>query len=225
MKFQQRMALIYLTSVDDERSAALIEESLNALLEGLEDNDTIVRWSAAKGIGRLANHLSEDVRKEILASMNDILSSFAYIDGCSSLHGACLAIAEMSRRKLIPPEAIETTVESILLALVFESRKFAQSVGSNVRDSACYAIWSMARSYSLNSIDGLVFQRILTGLLSIALFDREISCRRAAIATFQEIVGRSGRVPEGEKILEVVNFYSVSRRALGFTDYFQFIIQ
>lgn len=47
-----------------------IETIIELLLAGLKDRDTIIRWSAAKGLGRITNrlplNLAEDVIKFIL---------------------------------------------------------------------------------------------------------------------------------------------------------------
>lgn len=47
-----------------------IETIIELLLAGLKDRDTIIRWSAAKGLGRITNrlplNLAEDVIKSIL---------------------------------------------------------------------------------------------------------------------------------------------------------------
>lgn len=44
------------SNVDFEVSEGL-EEVLEVLLQGLNDSDTIVRWSAAKGVGRITSKL------------------------------------------------------------------------------------------------------------------------------------------------------------------------
>lgn len=47
-----------------------IETIIELLLAGLKDRDTVIRWSAAKGLGRITNrlplNLAEDVIKFIL---------------------------------------------------------------------------------------------------------------------------------------------------------------
>lgn len=85
------------------------------------------------------------------------------------------------------------------------------SVGQNIRDSACYVCWAFARAYDPRDLQPFV-QRIATGLLIVTVFDREINCRRAASAAFQESVGRLGTFPHGIDILTAADFYSVGMR-------------
>ena len=42
-----------------------IEEVIEELLVGLKDKDTVVRWSAAKGIGRVTGRLPQDLADEV----------------------------------------------------------------------------------------------------------------------------------------------------------------
>lgn len=85
------------------------------------------------------------------------------------------------------------------------------SVGQNIRDSACYVCWAFARAYDPSDLQPFV-QSIATGLLIVTVFDREINCRRAASAAFQESVGRLGTFPHGIDILTAADFYSVGMR-------------
>lgn len=96
------------------------------------------------------------------------------------------------------------------------------SVGQNIRDSACYVCWAFARAYDPRDLQPFV-QRIATGLLIVTVFDREINCRRAASAAFQESVGRLGTFPHGIDILTAADFYSVGMRTNSFLAISDFI--
>jgi hypothetical protein len=73
--------------------------------------------------------------------------------------------------------------------LTFELRKGSHSIGSNVRDSACYFFWAVARAYEPKEIQKFA-QQLSKVLVTVSLTDREVSVRRAASASFQENVGR-----------------------------------
>jgi hypothetical protein len=48
--------------------------------------------------------------------------------------------------------------------------------------------------------------------LTAALFDKEVSCRRAAAAAFQENVGRQGNFPHGIAIITEADYFSLAVR-------------
>lgn len=149
--------------------------------KGLKDQETIVRWSAAKGIGRITNRFSKEMASDVLASVLDL---FTYVEDVFAWHGGCLAIAELGRRGLLLPDQLATVIPIVLNALVFDKKIGNFSLGSNVRDSACYVCWALARAFEPEHLAPYVNQ-IAATLLIATVFDREVNCRRGASAAFQ----------------------------------------
>ena len=58
-----------------------------------------------------------------------------------------------------------------------------------MRDSACFALWSLARTAERESMKRFATE-LSQKLVLVALYDREGNIRRAASAAFQEHVGR-----------------------------------
>jgi tubulin-specific chaperone D len=84
-------------------SAAVIPGVIDAVLVALRDSDTVVRWSAAKGLGRIAARLPA----RCAADVNDaLLALFTPAEMDSAWQGACLALAEVVRHGLLPVERL-----------------------------------------------------------------------------------------------------------------------
>ncbi|KAG6918759.1 hypothetical protein DXG01_011950 [Tephrocybe rancida] len=183
--------------------------SLMLRIEGLiytNVQDTVVRWSAAKGIARISDRLPPDFSDQILETILGLFSIHAVVAASlydlpaiaeSTWHGACLACAELARRGLVAPARLSELIEWLSKALYFDLRKGAHSIGSNVRDAAAYV-------------------NLAQRLTAVALYDREIHIRRAASAAFQEHVGRNNLFPHGIDVLGKTDFYAVSIRRNAF---------
>ena len=91
------------------------------------------------------------------------------------------------------------------------------SIGQHVRDAACYVCWAFARAYSPEVMRPHI-KELSAAMLLTALFDREINCRRAASAAFQENVGRQGNAnfPLGIEIITVADYFSLGNRSQAY---------
>ncbi|KAI8620187.1 tubulin folding cofactor D C terminal-domain-containing protein [Chytriomyces sp. MP71] len=206
-----------------------IEDVIQIMLNGLRDKDTIVRWSAAKGVGRISGRLSQEFATEIVASVIALFQedTLPPTEGSSApnlvavsdstWHGACLAVAELSRRGLLMPEWLEQVVPWVSLALSFDIKRGSHSIGAHVRDAANYVCWSFFRAYDPTLL--LPHISVLSRRLIVsATLDREVNVRRAASAAFQEGVGRLGGsggvggVPNGIDIVTIADYFSVGNR-------------
>eukprot|EP01083_Nonionella_stella_P092354 258519_1 len=190
-----------------------IEQIIEQLLSGLRDESTVVRWSAAKGIGRVTMRLPAEFADEVV---REVLELFSPHEGDKAWHGGCLCLAELARRGLLLPTHLEKVVPIVLKALLYDVIKGAHSIGAHVRDAACYVAWAFARAYAPTVLEPHVAV-LARGLLVVGAFDREVNCRRAACASFQENVGRQGNFPHGIEINTTADYFTVGNRINSYT--------
>ncbi|KAH8317763.1 hypothetical protein KR074_009400 [Drosophila pseudoananassae] len=198
-----------------------IEEVIEELLQALRSGGNDIRWSAAKGLGRVTNRLPKELADEVIGSVIDILNP---LEPHEAWHGGCLALAELAKRGLLLPHRLEELVPLLMQALFYDEMKGYMSVGQHIRDSACYMCWAFARAYNPDDLKPFV-HKISSGLLTVAVFDREVNCRRAASAAFQESVGRLGNFPFGIEISTTTDFYSVGIRQNSYLNISDYIAQ
>ncbi|KAI5779902.1 tubulin folding cofactor D C terminal-domain-containing protein [Peziza echinospora] len=164
-------------------------------------------------------------------------------------HGLTLTLATLLRQRAIVPtaraddeedastkELFQKIILRVLTALTFDQRRTTFSLGSNVRDAACYAAWSLARSYHTAELLSVplpeehflhpypasagienIIQLLATNLVATACLDSLGNIRRAASAALQELVGRHPNIViEGINLIQAVDYggVSVRRRAV-----------
>jgi len=139
-------------------------------------------------------------------------------------HGGCLAIAELARRSILSPDLLTQVATPLTAALTYDVRRGPHSVGAHVRDAGAYVCWALARSYDPCQLTDCV-HTLAASLLVVTCYDREINCRRAAAAAFQECVGRLGSFPHGLEILSVADYYSVGNMASAYLRVGPFVAQ
>ncbi|KAL9650532.1 hypothetical protein ABK040_004751 [Willaertia magna] len=198
-----------------------IEQIITNLLNGLRDKDTIVRWSSAKGIGRITLRLTKQLGDEIVESICELMSPN---EDDNSWHGSSLALAELARRGLLLPERLSQVIPLIEKSLIYDVRKGTHSVGAHVRDAACYVCWAFARAYAPDVVKPYM-HALAKGLIQIAVYDREVNCRRAAAAAFQENVGRQGNFPHGIDILTKADYFTLCNRNNAYLNVSHYISQ
>lgn len=198
-----------------------IEDIIEMLLTGLRDRDTVVRWSAAKGVGRITGRLPRDFADDVVGAVLELL---APEEGDGAWHGGCLALAELARRGLLLPSRLPSVVPVVLQALKYDVRRGAHSVGTHVRDAACYVCWAFARAYT-PAVMAPHVRALARGMLVCAVFDREVNVRRAASAAFQENVGRQGHenFPYGITILTAADYFTLGNRTTAYLEVAPFV--
>lgn len=143
-----------------------LEEIIDHFLTGLEDKDTPVRLAASKGLSVVALELEPDMVEQIIDMIDDLLyedtswydqhrvpgSSELNVGAVSALrwHGLILALSQLIYRGSKPPRSIlDKVISSFTIALRFEQRSsLGNSIGTSVRDAACFGLWALARRCS-----------------------------------------------------------------------------
>ncbi|KZT19455.1 TBCD protein [Neolentinus lepideus HHB14362 ss-1] len=212
------------TIYDDIEVPEDVETVIEELMHALQDKDTLVRWSAAKGVARIAERLSTDFGNQIFDTVLELFTIHSMAAANlydlpaiaeSTWHGACLACAEIARRGLVADNKLPELINWLSQALSFDVRKGSHSVGSSVRDAATYVLWSLARAQNVAALASLA-EGLSQKLVTVSLYDREVHVRRAASAAFQEYVGRTSLFPHGIDVLRKTDFYAVGVRRNAF---------
>jgi hypothetical protein len=221
------------TSVDDQTTKReertlfyvpdVVEHGLGQLIPALGHCSTVVRWSAAKGIGRITQRLPAICAHDVIDA---VMEYFEDIDNDQYWHGACLALAELARRGLLLPSRLKDIVPRVVVAVQYDVPRGKSSVGANVRDAACYTFWAFARAYEPSVLKPYLSE-LSEAIVITSLFDREVNCRRAASAAFQEAVGRQGAAnfPNGIAILTAADYFSLGNRKNAYLSIATYVAQ
>ena len=129
----------------DTNVPTIVESILDLLMAGLSDKELYVRWSSAKGLGRITNRLHKSYAVQLVSLLCDRISTVALL-ACDhyALQGGCLALAELARRGLLLPERLDSVMPIVLKSLNYDEKLGHQTYGHIVRDAACY----VSRSHS-----------------------------------------------------------------------------
>ena len=159
---------------DSSLGEGALEEIVDHLLTALEDKDTPVRLAASKGLSVIAVGLEPDMVEQIVDMIDtrlfedtlwedprtgtDVHGNLGLNLGTVSAlrwHGLVLAISQLIFRGSMPPGSIlGKVIFSLIVALRFEQRSsLGNSVGTSVRDAACFGLWALARRYSTAEIN------------------------------------------------------------------------
>lgn len=236
----------------DMAGIELVESTIGHFLECLADNDTPVRLAASKALSivtlNLPDYMASQVVEAVLESLNKNvlvisnrsdpslpptrdLTSVDHLEW----HGLMLTLSHLLYRHSPPPVKLGNIVRALLLGLSFERRSpTGGSIGTNVRDAACFGIWALARRYSTEELlsvpsevvhDGpqdaqiSVLQILATDLVVTASLDPAGNIRRGSSAALQELIGRHpDTVAHGIAIVQAVDYHAVALRSRAIHD-------
>jgi len=217
----------------------MLEEVIEFLLESLSDGDTPVRYAASKALSVVTLKLEPRMAMEVVEAILGCLGEDVLWEGSSRdltavnplrWHGLILTLAHLLYRRAPPTAQLPAILNALLLALNFEQRSATGgSIGTNVRDAACFGIWAVSRRYttkelsvidtaSIRAASQIANKHIVTQMLAIELLvaaclDPAGNIRRGSSAALQELIGRHpDTVYEGIALVQIVDYHAVGLR-------------
>lgn len=226
-------------SHDRTADTELVETTIGYLLDSLADNDTPVRLAASKALGIITLKLDADMASQVVEAVIAALGrnvlwsrpatpSSPRVRDLSAVnplewHGLMMTLSHLLYRRSPPAENLRDVVDALLLGLGFEQRSSSGgSVGSNVRDAACFGIWALARRYTTGELlavaasksSSSVLQVLARELVVAGSLDPAGNIRRGSSAALQELIGRHPDcVAEGIRVVQTVDYHAVALRA------------
>ncbi|KNG51573.1 beta-tubulin cofactor d [Stemphylium lycopersici] len=222
----------------------VLEEVIEFLLEALADGDSPVRYGASKALSVITLKLDADMADEVIEAILGSLTENIYWQGSkrnlSSVnplrwHGLTLTLSQLLYRKAIQTNHLSDVLNALLLSLGFEQRSpTGGSIGTNVRDAACFGIWALSRRYSTADLLAVetasirasehlkalhVPQVLAIELVVAACLDPAGNIRRGSSAALQELIGRHpNTIEEGIPLVQTVDFHAVGLRQRAMCD-------
>ncbi|KAI0848250.1 tubulin folding cofactor D C terminal-domain-containing protein [Daldinia vernicosa] len=242
------VTLVLRKSQQTDADTELVETSIGYLLERLADNDTPVRFAASKALSIVTLKLEPDMASQVIEAVLESLNrnvlwvknkanpsapptrDIASVDPLE-WHGLMLTLSHLLYRRSPPADNLSDIIHALLMGLSFEKRSpSGGSVGTNVRDAACFGIWALARRYNTSELlqvqtqsvlvarghdpTASILQVIATELVVTASLDPAGNIRRGASAALQELIGRHPDIIEkGISVVQVVDYHAVALRS------------
>jgi hypothetical protein len=238
----------------------ILEDSIDRLLNYLGDNDTPIRIAASKALSMVTAKLEPSLAGQVIEAVTGSLEENVLwkseggnkqsgskagktgtwkrdLSQVNPLkwHGLTMTLAQLLFRRSSPPNMLPEVINALLLALQFEQRSSTGSaVGVNVRDAACFGVWSLSRRYKTAELlpievgaikaaeadtSGItVIQLLAIQLVISACLDPSGNIRRGSSAALQELVGRHpNMISEGIRLVQVVDYHTVALRSTALT--------
>ncbi|KAF2451503.1 hypothetical protein P171DRAFT_515515 [Karstenula rhodostoma CBS 690.94] len=225
-------------AVNELDTTTVVEEVIELLLDSVADGDTPVRYAASKALSIIAMKLDLEMAQEVVEAILGSLNENVYwqgsrrnLSGVDPLrwHGLTLTLSQLLYRRALSPAQLPEILNALLLALAFEQRSTTGgSIGTNVRDAACFGIWALSRRYTTAELSAVetssvrasehrrdvsILQVLAIELLVVACLDPAGNIRRGSSAALQELIGRHpNTVYEGISLVQVVDFHAVGLR-------------
>ncbi|KAF7456300.1 Tubulin-specific chaperone D [Cryptosporidium felis] len=209
----------------------ILDWVMNTLFQYNKNSHGLLRHTSSKCIAKVLYFIKN--REKINSLMQEILMIKESRDHSGEkyfvpneitpfeLEGKCLTIAELLRRRIsfVFEEFLNVILIFLEHCLNYEYWIGSRNFGIQIRDSACYIIWSLARGVPPEVLRPHS-NKIISSIIPLTVFDPNINGRRSSCAALQELIGRQGgeNVPFGISIITIADFFSISSLKTSFLE-------
>ncbi|CCE83988.1 Piso0_004586 [Millerozyma farinosa CBS 7064] len=145
----------------------------------------------------------ESVLKEKAVTAN--LSSELFVINSDKVswnkcHMILLVLGYVSLLKSFPRKYIPFLLTISHNTIYFTKMRLNSSLGTQIRDSSCFILWALVRSLERSDIitimreNPFMLETLVFDLISVVIFDDDLTIRRCGISVLQEIAGRFGTI-------------------------------
>ncbi|KAJ5656375.1 Tubulin-specific chaperone D C-terminal [Penicillium longicatenatum] len=250
------------STLTDDQLSTILEDTIDHFLVALSDKDTPVRFASSKALSFVTLKLDPEMGAEVIEAVIGSLGENILYEkedgilitpyearnaGLQSLkrntsgvdaqqwQGLMLTLSHLLFRRAPPTHQLPEILQSLISCLDFEQRSSTgSSVGTGVRDAACFGIWALSRKYTTSELQAIqaqtvpsisgkfevdVLQKLAVELVCSACVDPSGNIRRGASAALQELIGRHpNMITEGIHLVQVVDYHAVARRSRAMID-------
>ena len=241
--------------------SSMIEDAVDYFLTALADKDTPIRFAAGKALSmitlKLESSMAEEIVEAVIGSLSEnmlyempgsgkLVTAMDLLGHDETLkpnltavdplrwQGLMLTLAHLLFRRCPPTHQLPDILKALLSGLVFEQRSATGiSVGTGVRDAACFGVWALSRKYNTSELLKVdlkgfhyphltaqerlpdhIIQILACQLVVSACLDPSGNIRRGSSAALQELIGRHpDTVENGISLVQIVDYHSVARRS------------
>lgn len=248
--------------ITDDQLSTILEDAIDHFLVSLADKDTPVRFAASKALSMITLKLDPEMGTEVIeAVIGSLGENILYEKDDGTLvtpfearklgtqklkrnlsavdaqrwQGLMLTSSHLLFRRAPPITQLPDILQSLVSGLDFEQRSSTgSSMGTGVRDAACFGIWALSRKYTTSELQALpqqivssfsgteevdVLQKLAIELVCSACVDPSGNIRRGASAALQELIGRHpNTIKEGIPLVQAVDYHAVARRSRAMAD-------
>lgn len=213
IKVSSKLSKIHIFNQNYVELSSTINYLIHDIMNYMNDQfDTTLRYAMAKSISSIclnlkplaANYMCQLI--EYLLDQLEINFSTSFLSvsigkiNFPKYHTILLFLGYTALQKTLPLKLVPQVLSLVHKTIFIEQQRFNYTVGSQLRDSSCFIIWSLCRFLKkdqfqlLASENEYMMQTIFFDLILVTILDSDLILRRCGIAVTQEFIGRYGNL-------------------------------